>query len=59
MAVKHFYLFGEDPSKTREVDLDPQIQQEYEDVRRLIAEEFAIIEPSGTACMVSSTMDVG
>ncbi|EXJ75289.1 cytochrome P450 oxidoreductase [Cladophialophora psammophila CBS 110553] len=47
MAVKHFYLFGEDPSKTRELNLDPQVQQEYEHVRHLIAEEFAIIEPSG------------
>ncbi|KIW34265.1 uncharacterized protein PV07_01055 [Cladophialophora immunda] len=61
MAVKHFYLFGEDPSKTREVDLDPQLQQEYEDIRRLIADEFAIIEPSGVDLSIDgeTLTDVG
>ena len=46
MAVKTFYLFGEDPPNTREIDVKNEID-DLEALKNVVADHFAIVEPPG------------
>ncbi|KAI2626255.1 cytochrome P450 [Xylaria nigripes] len=45
MPTKQFFLLGESPSSARDIELPSQIDQD--DLRYLIASQFAIVDPHG------------
>ena len=47
MAVKTFYLFGEDSPTTREVNVGADVN-DLQDLKAVVADHFAVVEPSGT-----------
>lgn len=48
MPRQTFYLFGENISTAKEIEIDAS--QGIEEVKHLVAAHFAIIEPSGKQC---------
>ena len=50
MAVKTFYLLGEDESNSHDVEVDITLE-DLDVLRTAIANHFAIVEPSGTGIL--------
>lgn len=48
-TIKQFYLFGEDPSRSRELQLPADLNQEdgHDDLKEVVASYFGIVEPKG------------
>lgn len=47
MSILQFYLLGDSPSTSQDIEIDGSQQQDYDSIRHLVAAHFAIVEHSG------------